>query len=229
MECEAPPRRLEVASLRTPRGPRCPERPAMRDRWRRRPQLESLESMTLLSSATTIAHAAAHWVVAPMISPCAEASVSGLALLNGTAHGTFFAHGPSPTSGTIYSLFASGKVAPVGSTLLVGGFQTRGSSPATGRRGPSSSRPPGQPLPPPVRDAGPDRLGAGGQPVSLHVPGRDRLGGLQERQRLRDRRDHTPADQQEHPRTARVESRILRQLHPDVPVQPRADRLSTRS
>ena len=98
----------------------------MRDRWRRRPQLESLESMTLLSSATTIAHAAAHRVVAPMTSPAPKLPSPGLALLNGTAHGTFFAHGPSPTSGTIYSLFASGKVAPVGSTLLVGGFQTRG-------------------------------------------------------------------------------------------------------
>ena len=43
----------------------------MRDRWRRRPQLETLESMTLLSSASAMAHAAAHWVVAPMISPCA--------------------------------------------------------------------------------------------------------------------------------------------------------------
>ena len=98
----------------------------MRDRWRRRPQLESLESMTLLSSAAAMAHAAAHRVVAPMTSPAPKLPSSGLALLNGTAHGTFFAHGPSPTSGTIYSLFASGKVAPVGSTLLVGGFQTRG-------------------------------------------------------------------------------------------------------
>lgn len=98
----------------------------MRDRWRRRPQLETLESMTLLSSASAMAHSAAHRVVAPTISPAPKLPSPGLALLNGTAHGTFFAHGPSPTSGTIYSLFASGKVAPVGSTLLVGGFQTRG-------------------------------------------------------------------------------------------------------
>ena len=51
---------------------------------------------------------------------------SGPALLGGTAHGTFFAHVGSATTGTVYSLFGSGRVAPVGGTLLVGGFQTSG-------------------------------------------------------------------------------------------------------
>ena len=74
-------------------------------------------------------------------------------------HGTFFAHGPSPTSGTIYSLLASGKVSPVGSTLLVGGFQMRGVIASDRSSGTIVFEgPPGQPLPPPVRDAGPDRL-----------------------------------------------------------------------
>ena len=72
----------------------------MRDRLRLRPQLESLEPLMLLSSGTE--------------------------LLSGTADGTFFAHTGSARSGTIYSLFGSGRVAPVGGTFLVGGFQTSG-------------------------------------------------------------------------------------------------------
>ncbi len=64
--------------------------------------------------------------VAPVISPARMLSLPGLTLLNGTAHGTFFAHGPSPASGVIYNLFASGKIEPVGHTLLFAGFQTRG-------------------------------------------------------------------------------------------------------
>jgi len=72
----------------------------MRDRTRLRPQLEPLEPLMLLSS--------------------------GPELLGGTAHGTFFAHVGSAKTGTVYSLFGSGKVAPVGGTFLVGGFQTSG-------------------------------------------------------------------------------------------------------
>jgi hypothetical protein len=46
--------------------------------------------------------------------------------LDGTLHGTFFAHTGNSKSGTIYNLFASGKVGTVGPTLLVGGFQRSG-------------------------------------------------------------------------------------------------------
>jgi hypothetical protein len=71
---------------------------AMRHRDRQRhPQLEPLEPLTLLSTP-----------------------------LSGTAHGTFFAHKSNPGSGTIDDVYASGKIAGVGPTLLVGGFQTAG-------------------------------------------------------------------------------------------------------
>jgi hypothetical protein len=50
----------------------------------------------------------------------------GPELLGSTAQGTFFAHVGSAKTGTVYSLFGSGRVAPVGGTFLVGGFQTSG-------------------------------------------------------------------------------------------------------
>jgi hypothetical protein len=72
----------------------------MKNRQGLRPQLELLEPLMLLSS--------------------------GPGLLGGTGDGTFFAHVGSAKSGTVYSLFGSGKIAPVGSTLIFGGFQTSG-------------------------------------------------------------------------------------------------------
>jgi hypothetical protein len=89
----------------------------MRNRRRRAPQLESLEPLVLLSHAS-----ARHPEVAPS------------APLTGTADGTFFAQLGSPQSGTIYRLFASGKVEPGGRALLVGGVQSRGVT-ATGAGG----------------------------------------------------------------------------------------------
>src|SRR4051794_22840372 len=86
----------------------------MRDRWRRRPQLETLESKALLSNLS----AGAHRTHKP--------SAMAAAPLSGTAHGTFFAHEGNPQSGTVDSLFASGKIAPGGPALLVGGFQAKG-------------------------------------------------------------------------------------------------------
>ena len=94
----------------------------MRNRWRRHPQLESLESLTLLSSALAMGHGVVPRAVAPVVSPARKLSLPGLTLLNGTAHGTFFAHGPSPASGVIYNLFASGKIEPVGPYTAVRGF-----------------------------------------------------------------------------------------------------------
>ncbi len=79
--------------------------------------LEPLEPLVLLSHAS-----ARHAEVAPA------------ALLTGTADGTFFAEQGSPQSGTIYRLFASGKVEPGGRALLVGGVQSRGFT-ATGAGG----------------------------------------------------------------------------------------------
>jgi hypothetical protein len=50
----------------------------------------------------------------------------GPAPLTGTLHGTFFAHAGSPRTGPLYSVFASGGIAPVGGSLLVGGFESAG-------------------------------------------------------------------------------------------------------
>jgi hypothetical protein len=72
----------------------------MRRHLRWRPQVETLEAISLLST--------------------------GAASLAGTARGTFFAHRGNPQTGTVYNLFASGKIAPVGRTLVLGGFQTVG-------------------------------------------------------------------------------------------------------
>ena len=80
----------------------------MRNERRRRPRLEALEGLTLLSGIAATMHA--------LESPP----------LNGTVHGTFFAHRSNPSSGTIYDLFASGKVGGVGPTLVVSGIQTEG-------------------------------------------------------------------------------------------------------
>jgi hypothetical protein len=78
-----------------------PEERNMRDPRRRlRPELESLEPLAPLAA--------------------------GPAALAGTVHGTFFAHRSNAASGAVYNLFASGRVAPVGPTLVAGGFQTRG-------------------------------------------------------------------------------------------------------
>jgi hypothetical protein len=80
-----------------------PEERTMSDRRRRlRPELELLEPLALLAA--------------------------GPAALAGTVHGTFFAHKSNAASGVVYNLFASGRVAPVGPTLVAGGFQTRGFS-----------------------------------------------------------------------------------------------------
>src|SRR5690242_17548282 len=90
------------------------------DRRRRRPQLEALEGLTLLSPLAVGTREASRGMVAS--GHHAKASRA----LEGTLHGTFFAHRGSPSSGTVYSLFASGKTGAIGPTLLVGGFQRSG-------------------------------------------------------------------------------------------------------
>jgi hypothetical protein len=71
---------------------------------------------------------------APALSQAANVPASRASGLDGTLHGTFFAHTGNIKSGTIYSLFGSGKLGSVGPTLLVGGFQKSGFT-ATGAGG----------------------------------------------------------------------------------------------
>jgi hypothetical protein len=79
-------------------------------------------------------HGSAHQAVTPVISRLPKVSLSKQTVLVGTAHGSFFAHEGSATSGTIYNVYASGNIPPVGPTLLVGGFQTSGFT-RTGKAG----------------------------------------------------------------------------------------------
>src|SRR5690349_8451774 len=91
-----------------------------RDRRRCRPQLEGLGGLTLLSPlAMGVREASRGTVESGRHARTSRA-------LEGTLHGTFFAHRGSPSSGTVYSLFASGKTGATGPTLLVGGFQRSG-------------------------------------------------------------------------------------------------------
>ena len=46
--------------------------------------------------------------------------------MTGTAHGTYFAHRSNERARVVYNLFASGRLGPVGPTLVAGGFQTHG-------------------------------------------------------------------------------------------------------
>jgi hypothetical protein len=71
-------------------------------RRRLQPQLEPVEPRTFLSV------------------------VAGAAVVTGTAHGTYFAHRSNERAGVVYNLFASGRLGPVGPTLVAGGFQTDG-------------------------------------------------------------------------------------------------------
>src|SRR5438045_1441334 len=84
-----------------------------RDRRRHPLQVEALEPLNLVSAVRPSIHGA-------------RLQSAEVTHLGGTARGTFFAHTGSPRSGTIYSLFASGKIAGVGPTLLVGGFEQAG-------------------------------------------------------------------------------------------------------
>src|SRR3954447_18968967 len=90
------------------------------DRRRCRPQLEGLERLTLLSPLAV----GAREMSRGMVESGRHAKKSRA--LEGTLHGTFFAHRGNPSSGTVYSLFASGKTGATGPTLLVGGFQRSG-------------------------------------------------------------------------------------------------------
>lgn len=103
----------------------------MRDHRRRRPRLESLESKELLSTVPALALLEARRA-APLVAHLPAARAVGSAIQPSTLHGTFFAHGGNSDSGTIYSLFASGRLAPLGPAFLTGGIQSRGTGPFRG-------------------------------------------------------------------------------------------------
>jgi len=88
-----------------------------RNRARIRPEVEGLESMTLLSGVAASVHTAASAMVT---APVQTVSLSG------TAHGNYVSRQSNPDTGTLYSFNARGMIAPVGRTFDFGSFHTPG-------------------------------------------------------------------------------------------------------
>jgi hypothetical protein len=93
----------------------------MREHLRRRPQLESLESMTLLSGSA----AAVGGAIAALVAPPAPTS-GHMIRLTGTAKGRFHAHINNPDTGKDFTFFGSGQVAPLGHVDLTGHIHSPG-------------------------------------------------------------------------------------------------------
>jgi len=96
----------------------------MRDRWKARPQLESLEAMTLLSgTAATVLPLHDHSEIA--VTPAQDSSLT----LSGTEQGVFLAHRSTGkgvgilVSEKAYKIAVAGKLTPIGSTAVSGNLQ----------------------------------------------------------------------------------------------------------
>jgi hypothetical protein len=93
----------------------------MSDRWRSRPQVESLESMTLLSGVAGTLHAQSAMTVVP-ITPVA----THLIHLTGTAKGSYHARS-IPDAGKTYTFSGAGQISPLlGQTNVTGTVQLPG-------------------------------------------------------------------------------------------------------
>jgi hypothetical protein len=86
----------------------------MRDRWSRHPQVESLEAMTLLSSALPALHPAQAVTVQPNM-PVANTVLN----LSGEATGHYRAT-TIPDAGKTYTFHGSGQISPLGRTDVTG-------------------------------------------------------------------------------------------------------------
>jgi hypothetical protein len=91
----------------------------MKDPTRWRPQLESLESVTLLSGPS----AAVHGVLAALAT---TASSAAAVHLTGTARGTYHVSIANPDTGKDYTFLGSGQIAPLGTATLNGAIQSPG-------------------------------------------------------------------------------------------------------
>jgi hypothetical protein len=92
----------------------------MRDRWSRRPQVEALEALTLLSSVIPALHHAAAVTVPPNM-PVANRQLN----LSGEATGRYRAT-TIPDAGKAYTFHGTGEIAPLGHTDVTGNVQLPG-------------------------------------------------------------------------------------------------------
>ena len=91
-----------------------------KNRWRRRPQLEGLESKLFLSGiAAPTPHPAALHTQAHLARPKAHPTAAPV-------QGFYFSTQANPDTGTIYHFFANGKVLPFNFTFITGTVQTPG-------------------------------------------------------------------------------------------------------
>ncbi len=98
----------------------------MRKTWGRIPQLESLETMALLSGVAAAAH---HHVAAEVAPPggLPMIPVGSTALeISGTAQGGYVRFQRNPDTGSTYRFFASGQLTPLGSTIETGTIKAPG-------------------------------------------------------------------------------------------------------
>ena len=97
----------------------------MRESRSRRPQLETLESVTLLSAMAGVAARSMPSVPAATVSPSTPATANSLSI-SGTVHGSYLQHlGPPDTGGTI-RFIAIGKLSGLGHTIEYGSIQLPG-------------------------------------------------------------------------------------------------------
>jgi hypothetical protein len=93
----------------------------MREHLQRRPQLESLESVTLLSGSA----AAVRGAIAALVAPSTPTSGHTIHL-TGTARGSYHVHIINPDIGKDFTFFGSGQVAPLGHVDLTGHINSPG-------------------------------------------------------------------------------------------------------
>jgi hypothetical protein len=92
----------------------------IRKKFGRRPELESLEAMVLLSGTSVVRHSVGAALVAPV------AKTSGPIVLSGTARGTFQS-GRGAVAATSFS--AKGPISPLGKATLRGTLQLQTANP----------------------------------------------------------------------------------------------------
>lgn len=92
-----------------------------RARLRTQPQVEGLETLTLLSGATAMM-TGVHAAVTTAADPPAPQAL----LIVGTTHGSFISRQSNPDTGAVYSVLAQGRLTPLGATVVSGSFRTPG-------------------------------------------------------------------------------------------------------